>query len=643
MKRRAGGWPLAALGGVLALYLLAPLAYLLASVVSPATLPGLSDPLAQDALRTSVAAASVATVVMAALGVPLGYVLARGRFAGRNLLTAALMVPLVFPPVVSGILLLSLFGPYGVVGRWFADHGWELDSSFAGIVLAQVFVAAPFVVVAARSAFGAVDPALGEVAATLGAGRLRTFWRVDLPQAWAGVAAGIALAWLRALGEYGATVVLAYHPYTLPVYTFVQLSASGGVAATLPLALLALGASVAVLALVGSIDALTRRLRRSARGAPPSEAADGKPAAPPLAIPGAGATLRATVGVTLGDFTLDAGLDAPPGVTVILGPSGAGKSLLLRCLAGLGAPHRGTIALGDATFFAAGAADWPPADRQLGYVPQGYALFGHLSVAGNVAFGLRGLDAGERQARVGATLAALRIGDLATRPAGAVSGGQAQRVALARALVIRPRALLLDEPFSAIDPPVRRALRRELRELWRAWDIPILLVTHDLADARALADHLVILDAGRVLRAGPRDAVLGDPGSARAASLLGLRNVLPAAVLAATPDTVTLRCAGLDFAAALAEPTAALAPGQALTVALAPGALALHTAPHPGAHPGMIIGTEPADGVTLAQVQVGTATLEVAARDAECRTLTPGAAVWVGIPPAAVTIIARET
>ena len=118
----------------------------------------------------------------------------------------------------------------------------ELDSSFTGIVLAQIFVSSPFVIIAARSAFEAVDPALEQVAATLGKGSWSIFWRVNLPVARAGIIAGLLLGWLRALGEFGATVVLAYHPYPLPVYLYVQLSGTG-VSAALPLALLALGVS----------------------------------------------------------------------------------------------------------------------------------------------------------------------------------------------------------------------------------------------------------------------------------------------------------------------------------------------------------------------------------------------------------------
>jgi ABC-type sulfate transport system permease component len=252
-RRHPGRSLLALLGALLLLYLVSPLVYF--SFTLPwRDVPGqLMDPQAISALITSLLSASVATLIMALFGVPLGYLLARGRFPGRGLLTLLVYLPLVFPPVVSGILLLLLYGPYGPIGTPFANANLELDTSFTGIVLAQVFVATPFVVIVARTAFEAVDPALEQVAATLGKDALTIFWRVHLPVARASIIAGLLLGWLRALGEFGATVVLAYHPYTLPVYLYVQLS-STGVNAALPIALLTLGVSIAGVSLVFWIE-----------------------------------------------------------------------------------------------------------------------------------------------------------------------------------------------------------------------------------------------------------------------------------------------------------------------------------------------------------------------------------------------------
>ncbi|HLH63944.1 MAG TPA: ABC transporter permease [Ktedonobacteraceae bacterium] len=259
-KGSAGHASLALLGAVLLLYLIIPLVYFLFTLPWSYVPGQLSDPQALAALITSLLSASLAIAITTLFGIPLAYILARRSFPGRALLTMLVYLPLVFPPVVSGIMLLLLYGPYGPIGGPFANAGLELDTSFAGIVLAQVFVASPFVIIAARSAFEAVDPALEQVAATLGKGAWEVFWRVNLPVARAGIIAGLLLGWLRALGEFGATVVLAYHPYTLPVYLYVQLSGTG-VDAALPLALLSLAVSVLGVGLVFWIQSMSRRKR----------------------------------------------------------------------------------------------------------------------------------------------------------------------------------------------------------------------------------------------------------------------------------------------------------------------------------------------------------------------------------------------
>lgn len=230
------------LGAVALIYLALPIANLL--VVEPwHDVPAtLADPIAVGALTTSLVGATIATACIAAFGVPLAYVLAHWRFRLRPLVTFLVYVPLVFPAVVSGIVQLLVYGPYGPIGGFAATHGFELDTTLAGVVLAQSFVAAPFAIVASRAAFEAVDPATERVAATLGASRWRILWTVSLPQASGGVVAGLILTWLRAIAEFGATAVMAYHPYTLPVYIYVQLTGLG-LPAVLPLALLALIAS----------------------------------------------------------------------------------------------------------------------------------------------------------------------------------------------------------------------------------------------------------------------------------------------------------------------------------------------------------------------------------------------------------------
>jgi molybdate transport system ATP-binding protein len=231
----------------------------------------------------------------------------------------------------------------------------------------------------------------------------------------------------------------------------------------------------------------------------------------------------------LGAFELRASFAAERGTTVLFGHSGSGKSLTLAAVAGLVRPDAGRIVLdGEALFDAERAIDVAPERRRIGYVPQGYALFPHLTVAQNVGYGLSGAGAAERVAKA---LQRLRLDGLAGRRPGQISGGQAQRVALARALVVRPRLLLLDEPFAALDAEIRRALRAELGELRRQLGIAILFVTHDLAEAHAVGDQVAVFDGGAVLQVGPTEAVFDYPATRRVAELTATRNVLPGVVV----------------------------------------------------------------------------------------------------------------
>ncbi len=250
-RRFSFGWGIVLflLAAILLLYLVGPLLYFFLALPWPTVPTALSDPEALSALWTSCVSATIATILVGLFGIPLGYLLARFDFPGKIFVTLAIYLPLVFPPVVSGIVLLVLYGPYGPIGSLLTAASLEVDNTLAGIVLAQMFVAAPFVIVAARTAFEAIDPRLEQVATTLGKTRGGLFWRVSLPLARGGISAGLILAWMRALGEFGATVVMAYHPYTLPVYTYVQLTGIG-VAGALPLALYSLGVSGIVIGLI---------------------------------------------------------------------------------------------------------------------------------------------------------------------------------------------------------------------------------------------------------------------------------------------------------------------------------------------------------------------------------------------------------
>jgi molybdate transport system ATP-binding protein len=199
------------------------------------------------------------------------------------------------------------------------------------------------------------------------------------------------------------------------------------------------------------------------------------------------------------DFTLDAAFTTQAPVTALIGPSGAGKTQTLRAIAGAMRPDQGRIVLdGDTLFDSECGIDLPLQRRQVGYVPQHYALFPHLDVAGNVAYGLRNARTPAARRRVADLLAILGLAGHERKRPRELSGGQQQRVALARALILEPRILLLDEPFAALDTAIRTTLREELRTLQERLGFQALLVTHDPEDL-PLAGHHVTYEAGHVL------------------------------------------------------------------------------------------------------------------------------------------------
>ncbi len=526
------------LGGLLAFYLLAPFVAGLGEF-------GLADWRGMDgyglarASLTSVTSASLATLMVALGGIPLGYLLARVRGRAMGLLGFLVQLPLALPPLASGVLLLFLFGYASPLGR--LSDG-RLTDSFTGIVLAEAFVAAPFLIIAARSAFVGVDPVLEDVAATLGHRPGAVFCRVSLPLAWRVIWAGVLLTWLRAFGEFGATVMLAYHPTSLPIYTYVAFEGQG-LPAMLPILVPTLAAAVLVMA--ASQVGLGGRRARHRRGM--ATAADPPASAEPSAVPSGaarGRPLALAYHRRLPGFTLDVAWRTDARRLAILGASGSGKSATLRLLAGLDRADAASL-----HFDGADLTALPAYARGIAYVPQSYALPPHLSVAEQVRFAV-GCDAG----RARHWIERLGLAGLEDRRPAELSLGQQQRVALARALARPSRLLLLDEPFSALDAPLRGRLRAEMQALQGEVEATTILVTHDPAEAMLLADEIALLDAGRVLRCGPVEDVYRRPGGEVAARLLGAESI--AAGVAVGPD----RIACGDVRLAVAGPPLAAGP-----------------------------------------------------------------------------------
>jgi molybdate transport system ATP-binding protein len=243
------------------------------------------------------------------------------------------------------------------------------------------------------------------------------------------------------------------------------------------------------------------------------------------------------------EFSLEARLSVQPGITMLFGASGSGKTTLLDCIAGVLSPDAGEIELGDKLLFRSSArVNLPPAKRGVGYVFQTLALFPHLSVEDNVEYGLFRLPAEEQKTRVGDILSNFRIMHLRDREPSEISGGERQRVALARSLVTNPRALLLDEPLSALDSATKAGIMDDLRGWNEQHHIPILYVTHSREEVFSLGERVIALDQGRVVAAGSPLEVLNAPRTEAIAGWMGLENIFDAKVTALHERQGTMLC-----------------------------------------------------------------------------------------------------
>lgn len=238
-----------AVGVGLLAYIVYPFASFFASTRRSGVSDGLRSPEVHEALGNSLVTAPVATAVATVFGVPLAYFLARAEFRGKGVVDALVVLPLVLPPVVGGAMLLTGFGRFTAVGALADAVGIPLTDSLLGVVLAQTFVASPFVVVTSRAGFSAVDESLEQASRTMGHGPVATFWNVSLPSARTAVAAGVVLTFARAVGEFGATMMVAYNPRTMPTLIWVDFIAGGidgVVAPSLVLIVISMGVITAV-------------------------------------------------------------------------------------------------------------------------------------------------------------------------------------------------------------------------------------------------------------------------------------------------------------------------------------------------------------------------------------------------------------
>jgi len=244
-KRTGFGILFLILSGALIAYIAYPIVNIV-TITDPATLlESIARPQVGNAFLLSLATATISTLLLAAFGIPLAYTLARYDFRGKLLLRLVVILPLVIPPLASGALLLGIFGPYTPLGKSFP---LEFTQSPLGVIIAQIYISSPFMILLSQSAFESVDQSYEKVSRVLGKSRFQTFMQITLPLARTGVMAGIIMSWVRAVGELGATMMLAYNPHTISIQIFED-NAIGGLAQTVPGILLVILLSFMVLAI----------------------------------------------------------------------------------------------------------------------------------------------------------------------------------------------------------------------------------------------------------------------------------------------------------------------------------------------------------------------------------------------------------
>jgi len=335
-------------------------------------------------------------------------------------------------------------------------------------------------------------------------------------------------------------------------------------------------------------------------------------------------------------FELDVEVSLPRGITILFGPSGAGKTTLLDCMAGLIRPDAGRIATQDKVLFdSALGINIPPQLRRVGYVFQDLALFPHLTVQGNVEYGLSRLGSEQRQRRSAAILELFRIAQLRSCRPGQISGGERQRVALARALVIDPAILLLDEPLAALDAVTKSKIVDDLRAWNQEHGVPIVYVTHSREEVFALGERVIVLENGRAVAQGTPHQVMSAPRLETVAQLAGFENIFDVSVIAAHEERGTMVCQLSESKVEIETPLVRADVGSALRVGIRAGDILLASLPPVGLSarniiPGRVVSLAQRDVIVVATVNCGVEMevhLTLAARDS--LQLQPESEVWL--------------
>jgi len=483
-------------------------------------------------LWISLKTALFATVFTFFLGITAAYWMLGYRGKWKSLIEGIFVSPLILPPTVVGFLLLLLFGKNGFLGQLLLSLNFSIVFTWYAAVITATVVAFPLMYKTALGAFEQIDANLLRVARTLGASEVTIFWRITLPLAMPGILAGTTLAFARALGEFGATLMLAGNipgqTQTIPMAIYFAVEA-GAMNEAWVWVLVILGISLSGIIAVNywgrgnkewGIDNRDRRIGNREKLA--LSILTNTPAHSGLTNSG----LFVDIQKQLPGFLLDVSFSTNEQVLGLLGASGAGKSMILRCIAGIEIPTKGRIVLnGRVLFDSERGINIPSRDRHIGFLFQNYALFPHLSVAQNIAFGLpKGTSALTIKQQVEAQLTAMQLQGYESRYPRELSGGQQQRVALARALASQPEALLLDEPFSALDTHLRSQLEQQLITSVETYQGVTLFVTHNLEEAYRVCQDLLVMERGKAIAYSSKQNIFERPNTVSVAQLTGCKN-----------------------------------------------------------------------------------------------------------------------
>jgi len=482
-------------------------------------------------LKTSL----LATFITFFLGIYSAYWMLGYKGKGKSIIEGIFVAPLILPPTIVGFLLLVFFGKNGPLGHLMQYGDFTIVFTWYGAAIAATVVAFPIMYKTSLGAFEQVDSNLLRVARTLGASESTIFWRISLPLAFPGIVAATSLAFARALGEFGATLMLAGNipgeTQTIPMAIYFAVEAGAMDEAwfwAIAIMSISLSGIIAV-----NLWQENRGKRKKPSSPFPQTQINQENRIFPIPTKTHVSGLFVDIEKKLPGFRLKVCFTGDSNTLGCLGGSGAGKSMILRCVAGIETPTTGRIILnGRVLFDSEKEINIPARHRRIGFLMQNYALFPHMTVRENIAFGLpQGLSTLAIKQEIEAQLLALHLQGLEDRYPHQLSGGQQQRVALARALAIKPEALLLDEPFSALDTYLRQQLQEELNQTLINYSGVTLFVTHNLEEAYGICQQLLVMSQGQLIANDDKQNIFQRPQNYTVAQLTGCKNFSPVKVV----------------------------------------------------------------------------------------------------------------